>query len=60
MLKGYRTLIVNALMAVLPILDMTEVRDILPAAWLPWYALGMAVVNMGLRAITTTPMGQKA
>jgi hypothetical protein len=57
-LKGWRTVIANLLMALMPVLELTEITQVLPSAWLPWYALAMALMNMGLRAITTSPMGQ--
>jgi len=58
-MKGYRTLLANALAMVIPLLEMTEIRDVIPDTLLPWYALGMALMNMGLRYITTTPVGTK-
>lgn len=57
-MKGYRTLIANTLASLVPILEMTEVMQVLPDGWEPWYVIGLAVINMGLRWITTTPMGQ--
>jgi len=57
-MKGWRTLTVNAAAAVIPILELTEFSDVLPPHWLPWFVLGLAVANMGLRAITTTPLGR--
>lgn len=66
MLKGWRTLLFNvtaALPLVLPlvaeILGMDEVKAIVPADWLPYYSLAVALVNMWLRYLTTTPMGRK-
>lgn len=58
-MKGWRTVVFNVLAAVLPILELTELRDVLPPDWLPWYALAVAIGNIWLRSITTTPMGQK-
>lgn len=58
-LKGYRTFVANILMAVLPILEMSEITTLMPKEYLPWYAIGMAIANMGLRLITTGPVGQK-
>ena len=58
-LRGWRTLIVNGLMAVMPILELTEFRDVLPQDWLKWYALGVVLANMYLRYITTTAVGRK-
>lgn len=54
-LRGFRTFIANALMAILPIMELTEFRDVLPDGWLPWYSLFVVVANMYLRSITTTP-----
>lgn len=58
-MKGWRTVVFNVLAAVLPVLELTELRDVLPPDWLPWYALAVAIGNVWLRSITTTPMGQK-
>lgn len=57
-MKGFRTIIANALFMVLPVLEMSELVAVIPDEWLPWYALGMALANMVLRYITTTPVGQ--
>ena len=64
--KGYRTIAANALMAVLPalevagqLLNMQEIQDVIPSGWLPWYMLAAALLNMYLRKITTTPIGEK-
>jgi hypothetical protein len=40
--KGYRTVVINTVLAVMPSL----------------YALCLALLNMGLRKVTTTPMGK--
>lgn len=65
-MKGYRTWIVNALFAILPLveavrllLETAEFQSILPPEWHPWYALAMVAANMFMRWITTTPLGQK-
>ena len=68
-LKGYRTVIVNsvaglvaavelALPVVVQLIGMPEWRGILPQGWLPYYALGLALLNLWLRSITTTPLGK--
>lgn len=38
---------------------MPELRWILPQGWLPYYALALALLNIWLRTITTTPVGRK-
>ena len=58
-LKGWRTLVVNLLLAVMPVLELSELANVLPDNWLPWYALIIALGNMALRTITTTPVGAK-
>jgi hypothetical protein len=58
-LKGYRTILVNTLLTIMPILEMTELLSVLPDGWQNWYAIAMAVINLWLRSITTTPMGKK-
>lgn len=55
--KGWRTIAVNAIAAILPILEMSEMTQILPPDAIPWYALAVALINMWLRSITTTPIG---
>jgi hypothetical protein len=57
-MKGYRTIIANILFAILPIIELTEFRNVLPPDWLPYYALGVVLANMALRYITSTPVGR--
>lgn len=68
-LKGYRTMIFNGvaallagLIAALPVivevLAMPELAQLIPRDWAPWYALGLALANLWLRAVTTTPVGR--
>jgi len=58
MLKGWRTVLVNMLSTIIPVLALTEWRGVLPEDWLPFYALGLAIINLSLRAVTTTPVGK--
>jgi hypothetical protein len=58
-LKGYRTIIINILLSVMPVMELTELTQVMPQEWLPWYALGMALVNMWLRSVTTTRIGHR-
>ncbi|MEP3278322.1 MAG: hypothetical protein ABJN26_00060 [Stappiaceae bacterium] len=58
-LRGWRTLAANILFSIIPVLQLSEFRDVLPEQWLSWYALGVVLANMWLRKITTTPMGRK-
>lgn len=70
-LKGYRTLIFNALAAlpvlalellpvIVPLLGLPELRAVLPEGWLPWWVLAVTLGNMALRAVTDTPVGKDA
>jgi hypothetical protein len=62
MLKGWRTIAANLLFAAPIILDiaaMPEARQLVPEEWLPYYGLAMALANVVLRSITTTPVGQR-
>lgn len=58
-LKGYRTWIVNGLMAVMPLLEAAELVAIIPNEWYKYYAFIIVVINFGLRKITTSPLGKK-
>ena len=58
-LKGYRTVLVNILMTIMPILEMSEVLDVMPDGWQSWYTILFAIINLWLRSITTTPMGKR-
>lgn len=58
-MKGYRTVIVNLLSTVIPVLELTEWRGVLPNGWLPWYILGLALANLWLRFLTDTAIGRK-
>ncbi|MCR9239673.1 MAG: hypothetical protein NXI17_23630 [Alphaproteobacteria bacterium] len=65
-MKGFRTIIVNSMVAVLPLavellafLDLFDWRSVLPAESAGWFILFIGLINIGLRFITTTPVGQK-
>ena len=65
-LKGWRTIAINlsvgALVAITEsarYLAVFDWREVLPADLAPWAILFFALLNIWLRAITTTPMGKK-
>ena len=63
-LKGYRTIIVNAILSIAPILEViaaysAEVRPYVPESLMGWHTVAVIVANIGLRCITTTPVGRK-
>lgn len=57
-LKGWRTLGFNILAATLTVLQATDFTQLLPSKYI--WATGMivALVNVALRMITTTPIGK--
>lgn len=57
-LKGYRTFLVNGLLSIMPILEMTEVLDVLPEGYEAPYSIAIALANLYMRSITTTPLGK--
>ncbi len=59
-MKGYRTLAFNILSTVVPIVSLTEWNEAIPAEYLPYWLLFVALVNILLRMVTTTPVGRKA
>lgn len=58
-LKGYRTVLINGFLAAMPILEMSEILDVLPEGYEAPYAIAIALMNLYLRAITTTPIGRR-
>lgn len=60
MLRGYKTITFNLLVAVVPIMELTEMKAIIPDDYLSVYLLCVAIGNVYLRSITTTPVGKRA
>jgi hypothetical protein len=65
-LKGYRTVafmgaaaFLPALDALLPILMLPEWADVIPSEWWPYYSIAVGILGIVLRAVTTTPLGQR-
>ena len=57
MLKGWRTILINAALAVLGILETADFTDLLSESAIGYVLLGVSVLNMILRKMTTTPVG---
>ena len=64
-LKGYRTILFNALASIpamleagVQVLSLPEFAGVMPDHWLPWYALAIVLANLILRRATTTPIGK--
>ncbi len=59
-MKGYRTLILNMLLAVAPVLQTTGAVDLgLTGQSAVVYGLLITILNAGMRLVTTTPVGTK-
>ena len=56
--KGWRTLTVNILSVAISIAEIQEWTDIIAPEYQSYFALGLAVANIALRYITTTPVGR--
>ncbi len=56
-IKGYKTIILNVLGSILPVLEATDMTALItdPKMW-TWYVLGMAIANAVMRAFTDTPI----
>ena len=60
MLKGYKTLLINIGLAIAPVLEATNAVELgLTGNAATIYGLFIAVINIGLRTVTTTPIGKK-
>ena len=57
-MKGYRTLLLNLAATVLPVLQGLDVTA-LGSSGMAIYAGVIAVANIALRFLTTTPVGEK-
>lgn len=59
MLKGYRTVIVNLLAAIVPVLQVSGVELGLTGNSMAVYMVVVNVLNIAIRAVTTTAIGNK-
>jgi hypothetical protein len=60
-MKGWRTLGLNAAVALIGVAQATNWTDVLgSSSSAGWIVTGVGVANMVLRSITTTPVGQKS
>jgi len=65
MFRGYKTLTANtvlsiplAIEAIGQIANAPMLQNFIPAHWLPYYGLGLGILNLILRFNTTTPVGK--
>lgn len=60
-MKGYRTLILNLVLAIAPVIQATGAADLgLNGQAEEYYTLAVTVLNLIMRVLTTTPVGQAA
>ena len=60
-MKGWRTLGLNAAVALLGVAQATNWTDVLgSSASAGWIVTGVGIANMLLRSVTTTPIGQRS
>ena len=59
MLKGYRTVLITALLAVAPVLQGAGVDLGLSGTFLSMYTAMWSMITIYLRSITDTPIGKK-
>ena len=60
-MKGWRTLLANGvaiLAGILAYLDTAGLRDLLPARY-AWVPIALGGLNVGLRLVTSGPVGSK-
>tara|TARA_R110000772_G_scaffold165027_2_gene276370 strand:+ start:263 stop:451 length:189 start_codon:yes stop_codon:yes gene_type:complete len=58
-LKGWKTVVFNVLAAVVPLMELTEFKGLVPVEYLPYYVLAITLGNVYLRSITTSAIGKK-
>jgi hypothetical protein len=59
-MKGWRTLGINLGIATFGVIEATDWTGLLGSGSAGWAVTGIAVANMVLRSITTTPVGKRA
>ena len=58
MLKGKRTFIMGVLAGLPALLDTAGIADVISPTMYPYYTTGVAMLMVGMRAITNTAPGQ--
>lgn len=59
-MKGWRTIAINCVIAVAGVLASVTWSDVVPVEYAGLVAAGVSILNMGLRAITNTTIGQSS
>jgi len=57
--KGWKTVTFNVLSSLVPLMELTELKSIVPVEYIHYYVLVIALINMLLRFVTSTAVGKK-
>lgn len=58
-MKGWRMVVFNVMTTAVPLISLTEWHSVFPVEYLPYWMLFVALANVYLRILTTTPVGQQ-
>lgn len=58
-MRGYRTILWNAINAIIPAMEAANAAYQLPEEWMPYWLAVYIAGNIVLRLMTTTPVGGK-
>lgn len=58
-MKGYRTIAVNVALAILGALQAFDWVTVVPQEYVGLTVLVITMLNVGLRTVTTTPVGRR-
>ena len=59
-MKGWRTILLNLAIAIFGVLEAADWTTVLGSDQAGWLVTIVALANMALRSMTTTPLGEKA
>lgn len=59
-MKGWKTVIVSAALAVVGIIEQTDAATLVPQEHVGAFVTGIAVLMAALRKFTTTPLGKSS
>ena len=57
-IKGWRTVMLNVVLALIPLIEEFGLGDYVPDRYMVWYVLAVIALNLAARLMTTTPVGK--
>ena len=57
-MKGFRTLIFNAVIALVGVIEVFDWAEVVPNAWMPLVLILVSASGVYLRKITDSPIGE--